>query len=362
MSRLLEHIIKRVLFEDTPIAKWLPKEKETTVQLYNTTSVAAAQSFGAVSAFDILLKMKMRGKSKKNVARVYQVINLTLSRVFIDNSYIQPYTTKDYVFIVSNPTSAEEQYVTVWVVPKNKLFSDEFVPENWPKPDDVKNNPNILTDNQINQIVSDYEEIYPSTRPTWWEDFKSSEDKRNFKIPNSTNSNDHALYRIYVIVKRDLPQKYGKKEFEDVPVTYPFIEKIGQAPITTYSKIIQQNPNLSKNENFIKLQANTKNIITVDTQRQRSKDEKPNWKKGWPSNIPPKDRWFYFPKLDSKFIYRFGGGDVGSDVTPSIIQVVQLKNYNKYTEDIENLLTYIPSDRIDDNIIKAMKNKIKRLS
>ncbi len=357
MSKLLEHIIRNVLFEDE-IEKWLPREKQTKIQLFQTETTAAAEAFGAVSAFDIFIKMKMRGKKQKNIVRLYRVINYALSDYFFKLPQIAPYATKDNVFIVSNPTSDNEQYVTVWVVPIDKLTveDDEKIEDPWPKPEEVKDDFMLLTDKQIVQIIQDYKEYTPTWKNEAWDwpafDAASINDKRTFKIDEKDSQS--AISRLYAKMWR---LRLYVKDLAQVPVVFPFVSSIGDASITTYQRIIQREPNLAQDTNFTQLQQNTKNVVNIDTMTQRKLEETPNWKIGWPSNIEPWNRWYYFPKDDSKNIFRF------HDSGMKEIDVAKLKNYKQTIASRDpNIITIIPVVNIDDNIVNAMLQKIKKLS
>jgi hypothetical protein len=357
MSKLLEHIIRNVLFEDE-IEKWLPREKQTKIQLFQTETTAAAEAFGAVSAFDIFIKMKMRGKKQKNIVRLYRVINYALSDYFFKSPEVAPYATTDNVFIVSNPTSDSEQYVTVWVVPIDKLAveDDDKIEASWPKPKEVKNDFMLLTDKQIIQIIKNYKENTPNWKNENWDwpafDAASINDKRTFKIDEKDSQS--AISKLYA---KTWGLQLYVKDFEEITVVFPFVSTIGDAAITTYQRIIQREPNLAQDTNFTQLQQNTKNVVYTDTITQRKLEEKPNWKTGWPSNISPTNRWYYFPKFDSKNIFRF------SDTEMKKIYVAKLKNYKQTIASRDpNIITIIPVVNIDDNIVNAMLQKIKKLS
>tara|TARA_R110001592_G_scaffold7116_1_gene40115 strand:- start:167 stop:1240 length:1074 start_codon:yes stop_codon:yes gene_type:complete len=357
MSKLLEHIIRNVLFEDE-IEKWLPREKQTKIQLFQTETTAAAEAFGAVSAFDIFIKMKMRGKKQKNIVRLYRVINYALSDYFFKSPEVAPYATKDNVFIVSNPTSDNEQYVTVWVVPIDKLAveDDEKIEDPWPKPEEVKKDFTLLTDKQIIQVIKNYKENTSNwENQNWdWPGFNAASinDKRTFKIDEKDS--ESAISKLYAKTWR--LQLYVK-DYDQVQVVFPFVSSIGDASITTYQRVIQRDPNLAQDTNFTQLQQNTKNVVNLDTMTQRRREETPNWKIGWPSNIHPKKRWYYFPKDDKYNIFKF------NDTEMKEIYVAKLKNYKQTIASRDpNIITTIPVVNIDDNIVNAMLQKIKKLS
>ena len=297
MSKLLEHIIRNVLFEDE-IEKWLPREKQTKIQLFQTETTAAAEAFGAVSAFDIFIKMKMRGKKQKNIVRLYRVINYALSDYFFKSPEVAPYATKDNVFIVSNPTSDNEQYVTVWVVPIDKLAveDDEKIEDPWPKPEEVKKDFTLLTDKQIIQVIKNYKENTSNwENQNWdWPGFNAASinDKRTFKIDEKDS--ESAISKLYAKTWR--LQLYVK-DYDQVQVVFPFVSSIGDASITTYQRVIQRDPNLAQDTNFTQLQQNTKNVVNLDTMTQRRREETPNWKIGWPSIYTQRSVGIIFQKM-----------------------------------------------------------------
>jgi len=138
MSRILEHIIRKLLFEQDPSAEERrqdydarykisldPKETEAKVQLFlgTTKQISAAKRLGAKQV--LLVKVTYSTDAVVNPVRIYDIVEDAIAIDFKSNAAIQPYASQDYLFVIGNPSNESVQYVPVIIFNKQQLQKKE---------------------------------------------------------------------------------------------------------------------------------------------------------------------------------------------------------------------------------------------
>lgn len=142
MSRILEHIIRKFLFEQDPPSEEErrqdydkryahvlspnfiagdPKETEAKVQLFSGTNkqISAAKKLGAEKV--LLVKVTYSTDTVVNPTRIYDIVEDAIAIDFKSNAAIQPYASQDYLFVIGNPSNKSVQYIPVIIVSINYL-------------------------------------------------------------------------------------------------------------------------------------------------------------------------------------------------------------------------------------------------
>lgn len=135
MSRLLEHIIRKFLFEQDPPSEEErrqdyderfkvirdPKETEAKVQLFSGTEKqkSAAKKLGAEQV--LLVKVTYSTDAVVNPIRIYDIVEDAIAIDFKSNDAVQPYASEKYYFVIGNPSDAPEQYIPVIIISKETV-------------------------------------------------------------------------------------------------------------------------------------------------------------------------------------------------------------------------------------------------
>ena len=257
MSKLLEHIIRNVLFEDNHDPNELTKaefeERYGDKDLGETK--ALTQLFYADSNLKKLAK-KLKSKSEFFVQLTYEAVKIKPLRLadviedaiatsFVGNALIAPFTNGEYIFIVANPSLASVQKVPIIVLEKehfDELQVNKPDVEQVEVPYRIKRVEDLDSDlfaEWIKWASEDAKladnEIHLSDDQKKWDKFLN--DPLNDTYGADEKSTFVFLYNMYDDAFR---RHMNPQQLQEVPILPPFRNKAGSSPIISKSAAIER--------------------------------------------------------------------------------------------------------------------------
>jgi hypothetical protein len=247
MSKLLEHIIRNVLFEDNhddPLTKDSFDSRYGHDDLGETK--ALTQLFYADSNLKKLAK-KLKSKSEFFVQLTYEakkIIPLRLADViedaiatsFVGNALIAPFTNGEYIFIVANPSLASVQKVPIIVLEKEhfeELQVDKHDVEQVEVPYRIKRVEDLDSDLYAEWIKWANEDAKLANNEIHWSNDQKQWDKFLNDPLNDTYGPDEKSTFVYLYNMYDDAFRRHMNPQALIPVTVgiPFTNKAGSSMI-----------------------------------------------------------------------------------------------------------------------------------